>query len=140
MVKISESWKVSIIVFLLIKTLKQNTIVLFLRLILHPPKRTMPGSHKITNELGCRLGEKSPRSGVLSPAPCEKYAKEELNILQLNINGLQNKKIEPRPRSTYCTLARNNPTKKKKQKSPSEDTLKSHVPPKKPTAPTVKAS
>ena len=54
----------------------------------------MPGSHKITNELGCRLGEKSPRSGVLSPAPCEKYAKEELNILQLNINGLQNKKIE----------------------------------------------
>ena len=58
------------------------------------PKRTMPGSHKITNELGCRLGEKCSRSGVLSPAPCEKYAKEELNILQLIINGLQNKKIE----------------------------------------------
>ena len=54
----------------------------------------MPGSHKITNELGCRLGEKGPHSGVQSPAPCEKYAKEELNILQLNINGLQNKKIE----------------------------------------------
>ena len=54
----------------------------------------MPGSHKLTNELGCRLGEKGPRSGVLTPAPCEKYAKEELNILQLNINGLQNKKIE----------------------------------------------
>ena len=54
----------------------------------------MPASHKLTNELGCRLGEKGPRSGVLSPAPCEKYAKEELNILQLNINGLQNKKIE----------------------------------------------
>ena len=54
----------------------------------------MPGSHKLRNELGCRLGEKGPRSGVLSPAPCEKYAKEELNILQLNINGLQNKKIE----------------------------------------------
>ena len=59
-----------------------------------PKKRTMPGSHKLRNELGCRLGEKGPRSGVLSPAPCEKYAKEELNILQLNINGLQNKKIE----------------------------------------------
>ena len=58
------------------------------------PKRTMPGSHKITNELGCRLGEKCSRSGVLSPAACEKYAKEELNILQLIINGLQNKKIE----------------------------------------------
>ena len=54
----------------------------------------MPGSHKLRNELGCRLGEKGLRSGVLSPAPCEKYAKEELNILQLNINGLQNKKIE----------------------------------------------
>ena len=54
----------------------------------------MPGSHKLTNELGCRLGEKGPRSRVLSPAPCEKYANEELNILQLNINGLQNKKIE----------------------------------------------
>ena len=54
----------------------------------------MPGSHKLRNELGCRLGEKGPRSGVLSPAPCEKYAKEDLNILQPNINGLQNKKIE----------------------------------------------
>ena len=54
----------------------------------------MPGSHKITNELGCHLGEKGPHSGVLSPAPCKKYAKEELNILKLNINGLQNKKIK----------------------------------------------
>ena len=99
--------------------------------IAKPPKRTMPGSHKITNELGCRLGEKGPRSGVLSPAPCGKYAKEELNILQLNINGLQNKKIE---------LVKLLQDQKTPQKSPSQDTLKSHVPAKKTLAPTVKAS
>ena len=56
--------------------------------------KTNTGTHKITNELGCRLGEKRPRSGVLSPAPCKKYDKEELNILQLNFIRLQNKKIE----------------------------------------------
>ena len=75
----------------------------------------MPGSHKITNELGCRLGEKGPRSGVLSPAPCENYAKEELNISTKHewITKQENRtsKITTRPRSTYCTLARNNPTK-----------------------------
>ena len=89
------------------------------------------------------LGEKGPRSGVLSPAPCEKYAKEELNILQHQWTTKQENrtsKITARQTSTYCTPARNNPTKKKQQKSPSQDTLKSHVPAKKPLAPTVKAS
>ena len=105
----------------------------------------MPGSHKLTNELGCRLGEKGPRSGVLSPAPCEKYAKEELNILQLNINGLQNKKIELvkllQDKEVHIALLQETILpQKKKQKSPSQDTLKSHVPTKKPLAPTVKAS
>ena len=106
----------------------------------------MPGSHKLRNELGCRLGEKGPRSGVLSPAPCEKYAKEELNILQLNINGLQNKKIELvkllQDKEVHIALVQETilPKKKKKQKSPSQDTLKSHAPAKKLLAPTVKAS
>ena len=105
----------------------------------------MPGSHKLRNELGCRLGEKGPRSGVLSPAPCEKYAKEELNILQLNINGLQNKKIELvkllQDKEVHIALLQETILpKKKKQKSPSQDTLKSHVPAKKPLASTVKAS
>ena len=104
----------------------------------------MPGSHKLTNELGCRLGDKGPRSGVLTPAPCEKYAKEELNILQLNINGLQNKKIELvkllQDKEVHIALLQETILPKKKQKSPSQDTLKSHVPAKKSLAPTVKAS
>ena len=106
----------------------------------------MPGSHKLTNELDCRLGEKGPRSGVLSPAPCEKYAKEELNILQLNINGLQNKKIELvkllQDKEVHITLLQETilPKKKNQQKSPSQDTLKSHATAKNPLAPTVKAS
>ena len=106
----------------------------------------MPGSHKLTNKLGCRLGEKGPCSGVLSPAACEKYAKEELNILQLNINGLQNKKIELvkllQDKEVHFALLQETilPKKKKKQKSPYQDTLKSHVPAKKPLAPTGKAS
>ena len=103
----------------------------------------MPGSHKLRNELGCRLGEKGPRSGVLSPAPCKKYAKEELNILQLNINGLQNKKIELvkllQDKEVHIAFLQET-ILPKKQKSPSQDTLKSHVPAKKPLAPTVKAS
>ena len=103
----------------------------------------MPGSHKLTNELGCRLGEKGPRSGVLSPAPCEKYAKEELNILQLNSNGLQNKKIELikllQDQEVHIALLQET-ILPKNQKSPSQDTLKSHVPAKKTLAPTVKAS
>ena len=81
----------------------------------------MPGSHKLTNELGCRLGEKGPRSGVLSPAPCEKYAKEELNILQLNINGLQNKKIELvkllQDQEVYIALLQETILPKKKKKT-----------------------
>ena len=95
----------------------------------------MPGSHKLRNELGCRLGEKGPCSGVLSPAPCEKYAKEELNILQLNINGLKNKKIELvkllQDKEVHIALLQETILPKKKQKSPSQDTLKSHVPAKK---------
>ena len=110
----------------------------------------MPGSHKLTNELECRLGEKGPHSRVLYPAPCETYAKEELNILQLNIHGLQNKKIELvkllKDQEVHIALLQETilPKKKKNNKkhtAPFQDTLKSHVPAKQnPTAPTVKAS
>ena len=73
-----------------------------------------------------------------------KYAKEELNILQPNINGLQNMKIELvkllQDQEVHIALLQETILPKKEQKSPSQDTLKSHVPAKKPTAPTVKAS
>ena len=112
-----------------------------------PPKRTMPGSHKLTNELGCRLGEKGPRSGVLCPAPREKYAKEELNILQPNINGLQNKKIELvkllQDKEVHIALLQETIQPKKKQKT-TEITIPGYTKEpctcKKPLAPTVKAS
>ena len=54
----------------------------------------MPGQIKNRNELGCRLGNQGPRNGFPPPAHCDKYAKEDLKILQINISGLQNKKIE----------------------------------------------
>lgn len=54
----------------------------------------MSGNSQKKYELGCRLGYQGPRSEFPPPAHCEKYAKEELKILQINISGLQNKKIE----------------------------------------------
>ena len=52
--------------------------------------------NKDSCELGCRLAKQGPRTTSFSPgARCEKYAKETtLNILQVNISGLQNKTAE----------------------------------------------
>ena len=112
-------------------------------------KKTMPGSHKIPNELMCRLGEKGPRSGVLSPAPCEKYAKEELNIFTtrpLNTNGLQNKKIELvnllQDQEVHIALLQETilPKKKNTTEIIIPGYTKEPCTCKKPLAPTVKAS
>ena len=55
----------------------------------------MPVTH-IRNqcELGCRLAKQGPRTVSHPPAHCDKLAKEVINILQINISGLQNKKLE----------------------------------------------
>ena len=47
----------------------------------------------VLNELGCHL-VKGPREELSPPAPREKSARWDLNILQINIAGLQHKEIE----------------------------------------------
>ena len=50
---------------------------------------------KLTYEPGRRLGYQGPRKVPHSPTPCEKSARwDKLNILQVNVAGLQNKSDE----------------------------------------------
>ena len=58
------------------------------------PKMTVVQS-KLVYEPGRRLGYQGPRKVPHSPTPCEKSARwDKLNILQINIAGLQNKSDE----------------------------------------------
>ena len=49
---------------------------------------------KNANELGRRLGKQGPRKVSQPSASCDKSARWDFNILQVNISGLQNKQVE----------------------------------------------
>ena len=59
-----------------------------------PPRFNMTDNKsKVTYELGCSLVT-SPREELSPPAPRDKYARWDFNILQINIAGLQCKEVE----------------------------------------------
>ena len=48
---------------------------------------------KIQSELGCSLVT-SPRGELTPPAPRDKYARWDFNILQVNMDGFKNRQVE----------------------------------------------